>query len=192
MTFPIQGVYRISAGFSELRPLSKPPEDRDHPHGGVDLAVVEGTPIYAPERGEVEWHAQFRRGRAYHDVYRPYEGGPKYAFRNYFYETFGGLCVLYGFSGRTHVFAHIEATTIFNRFHATRAGNFYTEDRNGDTSFHLFVNWRDLVDVKEGDMICTSGNAGYSTGPHIHYEIHKLKDWIPHRERIDPAELFNL
>ena len=192
MTFPVKGNYRITSAFHEPRPLSKPLEKRDHPHGAIDIAVPTGTPIYAPEIGEVEWHVQFRRGRAYHDIYRPYEGGAKYAFRNYFYESFGGLCVLYGFSGRTHVFAHIEATTIFDRFRATGAQHFYTEDKNGDTSFYLFVNWRDLVDVKEGDLICESGNAGYSTGPHIHYEIHKGKEWIQHRERIDPAELFNL
>ena len=192
MIFPIPDPYRITTDFHEMRPLSRPPEKRNHPHGAIDIAVPTGTSIYAPERGEVEWHVQFRRGRAYHDVYRPYQGGPKYAFRNYFYETFGGLCVLYAHSGRTHVFAHIEAGEIFNRFAATGAEHFYTEDQNGDTSFYLFVNWRNLNDVHEGDFLCASGNAGYSTGAHVHYEIHKRKEWIPHSERLDPLSLYDL
>ncbi|WP_454196479.1 M23 family metallopeptidase [Nocardia sp. Marseille-Q1738] len=36
--------------------------------------------------------------------------------------------------------------------------------------------------VRAGDVIATVGNRGYSTGPHLHYEVH-----LPSGEKIDPA-----
>jgi len=191
MIFPVKKPYRITTDFHEMRPLSKPVAKRDHPHGGWDIAVPVGTEILAPENGEVQWHFQFRRGSGYHNaVYWPYTQ-TQYAFRNYFYETFGGLCILYGDSGRTHVFAHIEASEILKWFRKTGAHDFYTEDQNGNgDAFYLFVNWRDCADVREGNIICHSGNAGFSTGPHIHYENHKGREWIRHAHRLDPATLW--
>ena len=189
MTFPVKIDYKISTGFDEMRPLSLPVEKRTHPHGAIDIAVPIGTDIIAPENGEVHWQIQFRRGDSYHNVYWPYTEQP-YAFRNYFYETFGGLCILYGESGKTHVFAHIRAEDILMLYRGTRADNYYTEDIDGPDAFHLFVNWNSLVKMREGDTICYSGNSGFSTGPHIHYEIHQGRDFTPHADRTNPLDLW--
>ena len=39
--------------------------------------------------------------------------------------------------------------------------------------------------VKQGDVIGLVGSTGYSTGPHIHFEI------IENGERVDPLQYFS-
>jgi murein DD-endopeptidase MepM/ murein hydrolase activator NlpD len=38
--------------------------------------------------------------------------------------------------------------------------------------------------IKRGDVIALSGNSGLSSGPHLHYEIHKKGS------KIDPLDYF--
>ena len=56
---PVQG--RISTPFDQPRPLSKPPEERDHVHGAIDIGAAIDSPIFAPESGELYVWAAFRR-----------------------------------------------------------------------------------------------------------------------------------
>lgn len=32
--------------------------------------------------------------------------------------------------------------------------------------------------------------TGYSTGPHVHVEIHQEREWTPHAERVDLKDFF--
>jgi hypothetical protein len=124
-----------------------------------------------------------RTARAYHNVYWPDNPAELlYAFRNYFYDTFGGLIILYGASGVTHVFAHIDALEIGRMC----MGFSIVEDDIG----LFFTNWKNLYLAKAGATIGLSGNSGYSTGPHIHYELHYARKWIPHADRLDPKDLY--
>ena len=62
--------------------------------------------------------------------------------------------------------------------------------KHGDTYETLYAHLQKIVvakgdKVKSGQTIGLSGNTGYSTGPHLHYEVHK------NYERVNPEEYFD-
>ena len=180
MMFPVRRQYKISAGFTEPRPLHKKPM---HIHGAVDLAVPEKTAIYAPEPGLVYYHYNFRCAKVTRNIY--WSDGTWYAFSNYFYDVFGGLVILEG-KQLTHVFAHIDYGTLnkmMNQHITTREWHV-----DGDTI--AILNLDDPQPAMERDVIGYSGNAGFSTGPHIHWEIHRKRKWDKWERRINPKTLF--
>ena len=181
MTFPVESPWRVSAGFDELRPLANP----RRPHGAVDLAVPVGTPIRAPESGICYWHLQIRNGEGGHDLYWP--DGVWYAFSNYMHDVFGGLLILEGGSSKlTHVFAHVSGETIIRMLNERAERVSYSEDRIS----YLFSNLDHGAATEEGEVIGYSGNAGLSTGPHVHYEIHNRRHYTAHEDRQRPEELW--
>jgi len=183
MTFPVDAPWRLSAGFDELRPLANP----RRPHGAVDLAVPIGTAIRAPEPGICYWHLQIRHGEGAHDLYWP--DGVWFAFSNYFYEVFGGLVIFEGWKSKlTHVFAHLAGRDIVRMLNMHKAEISYDEDRIS----YLFSNLRRGVATEEGTIIGYSGNAGQSTGPHIHYEIHNRRHYTAHADRQRPEGLWEV
>lgn len=183
MTFPVKEPYTVSAPFDELRPLgAKKPT---HVHGAIDIAVKRGTPIHAPESGLLYYHWQVRTNPGHtQDWY--WDDRRWYAFSNYFYDVYGALLILEADSGRTHVFAHVEGECVFAELGRHASGIEYRESAGA----HFVSNLAHPVMVIEGDLIGQSGNAGFSTGPHVHWEIHNKRAWTPHEKRVDPAKLF--
>jgi murein DD-endopeptidase MepM/ murein hydrolase activator NlpD len=179
MIFPVREKYRITDGFNVQRGR--------HIHGAIDIAVPTGTLIHAPETGLVYYHWQWAKHKhKTHNLYWPHDGW--YEFSNYFNQEFGCLIILHGDSGRSHVFAHIEPETIYNCVNFKNVSITHYED-----SVAIFNgNLGEPVQVIEGDLIGVSGNHGKSTGPHIHYELHKNYKWIPHKKRENPEELYEL
>jgi hypothetical protein len=179
---PVKG--NITTDFIERRPLSKPLEERDHIHGAIDIRADINTEILAPEGGTMFAWCAFRTKPG--DVWpqMPVINDKPMPFCNYFYDTFGGVIVIWS-GARTHVITHSYGNQIFNKkmFQSNR----YYEEK-ADARFPLHAFYTDLCEVNEGAHIGYVGNAGFSSGPHVHYEIHKGHTWNRWEDRINPEE----
>jgi hypothetical protein len=189
MQHPVPGS-RISASYEQKRPLSVPMDRRTHVHGAIDIVADVGTPISAPERGMLYYFAAFRhdRSRTLAELYL--DGEPfDFAGRPYFYDVFGGIIILLGNSGKTHLLAHSFMNQLFNS-PPVRVRWKYKESLKVErwplTAFYTTNGYG--RHVEEGDTIGAVGNAGYSTGAHVHWEIHNGRRWQEYADRPNPAD----
>ena len=187
MIIPVKG--RVTADFNEKRPLSVTPSKRDHNHGAVDISATIGTNILAPERGVVFFMKSNRN-----DNTRLWQQGPYFkpidpAFYNYFYDTYGGVTLLFADTGRLHVFTH----SYFNQMYSMRereAWSYFESKKDERWPLEVMHTFNEPLTAHEGEVIAKVGNAGFSTGAHVHWEIHPTWKYAPHADRIDPAVLF--
>ncbi|MFP4378693.1 MAG: M23 family metallopeptidase [Spirochaetales bacterium] len=189
MTHPVPGS-RLTAPFDQMRPLSVPESQRTHVHGAIDLAAPVGTPILATEAGMLYYFVAFRPTRNRELAELELDNEPfDFAGHPYFYDTYGALIVLLGESGKTHLFCHSFMNQLFND-PPVRVRWRYKEspaiERHPLTAFYTTNGYGRYV--HEGDHIGDVGSAGYSTGPHVHYEMHSGRRWQPHGDRPNPAE----
>ncbi len=179
---PIDGY--ITTNFYEPRPLSKPLEKRNHNHGAIDLAGSIGDPIIAVEAGEVYAWCAYRIEPSTYWPTMPIVNGYGNQFANYFYDTFGGVIILRSLDGnRTHVITHSYGNQLFNKRIYDSA--FYIEQKD-DVRFPIHGYFTPLTKVHAGSIIGYVGNAGFSTGAHIHWEIHRGARWNRWEKRINP------
>jgi hypothetical protein len=182
--FPIQDdPYWKSSPFDEMRPLSLPAEKRNHIHGAVDIATVNGSAIYAEEDGYSYAIIILREKKRGNNLFWIDEKW--FAFSNYFYDVFGGCVILEGYSGLTYLHAHVYADTILNKY------PFEVHEKHDEDGWVFSMySFNDTVGVKEGDIIGYVGNAGQSTGPHLHLEIHDKRNWLRWEKRPNPEGLW--
>jgi murein DD-endopeptidase MepM/ murein hydrolase activator NlpD len=188
--FPVQIDWKLTSDFNEPRPLNAPPEKRTHVHGAWDIAVPEKTPMMAPEWGRAYKLVQFRSNGQTHNLF--WDDRKWFAFSNYFYDTFGGLIILEGDSGLTYVFTHIWAQDILDDLFREHISCHIKEETDKNGAIVSLWNMNDPDNVEAGQYIGSSGNAGFSTGSHIHLELHRRRDWLRWENRPDPAEIWPL
>ena len=61
------------------------------------------------------------------------------------------------------------------------AGNFHTVYYHLKEESHKRIG----AQVKAGDVVATSGNTGASTGPHLHFEVRRSREW---GNTVDPEQ----
>ena len=186
MTVPCPGEIGELGHWATERPLDA--IVKDHVHGAVDIVAEIGTTIVAPEAG-------FLYGFA---LTIP-EGRPRrfekvlsfdFPFRAHAHDLYGAILALRCPVGRTHLFAHLFMKQILKYSGFFRDAWDYEEEeaevRWPSFLWHTFGSGRF---VKEGERIGVVGNAGYSKGSHVHWEIHNGWTDTPYGERPDPEKL---
>lgn len=162
-------------------------------HGAIDIAPLHDNTIIAPEGGFLHAWVSVRQVEGDTWPRTPTIHGKPYDFSNYFYDMYGGCLILVvedpstGAVSRTHILTHSYGNQIFNRFPFSDVKKHWVE-QHADDRFPIFAVYTDRVLVREGDMIGHVGNAGFSTGAHVHWEIHHGYQWNTHRLRMDPQE----
>jgi hypothetical protein len=190
MIMPVEG--KLTANFTEPRPLSNPGE---HIHGAVDISAPVGTPIRAPESGTLFGYIGIRYKEGQYWPAAITLHNKIFPFLNYFYDMYGGILVLQAHNGnireieRTHVIAHSYANQILNKSIFREFPQHWIE-QDRDDRFPVHAVYTDPIVICEGDIIGYLGNAGYSTGAHIHHEIHRGYKWNKHENRINPERYF--
>ena len=181
MTHPIPSA-RIVGTFDEMRPLDGP---KTHKHGAVDYSERIGVRFAAVENGRLVYFAAFRPQTS--GLWAPGELD-QFFFKNYFYDTYGGIAALYGDSGRVYLYCHIYFSRMFNDYGATADWKYVEEKAEVRLPKHAM--FTEETRVFEGDTIGVIGMAGFTKGPHLHLEIHRGNRWDKYEDRVDPEKLF--
>ena len=201
LIWPVNGKWKITTDFNEMRPLSLPPEKRWHKHGAIDIGAKIGTPLVAPEEGMLFFYKALRPNNTilWPDGEEPVllmkEAG-SFPFANYFYDLYGSVIMLVG-DERIHLFCHSYWNQLFIKYreeYEKYYGHKINWGYHEQAENHRFVieatyTERPLL-AQAGDLIGYVGNAGFSTGPHVHWEIHPSYKNYDYDKRIDPADLF--
>ncbi|MFN3347282.1 MAG: hypothetical protein ACK42E_05705 [Candidatus Bipolaricaulaceae bacterium] len=187
MILPIRGG-RITASFLEPRPLSPSGAPSPHPthiHGALDIAGGNGRCI-APVSGTARF-LQFLRqtpGATFLSWDKPEILA--LAPRSYFYDTYGGILTIEDpLTGYYHILTHFWASSLWSRLTPH-----YLESAATTRDPCIALTSKPFP-VREGEELLPVGNAGFSTGAHIHWEIHPASgpELRPHSERLDPQLL---
>ena len=182
MRKPVDG--DVGHPFDELRPFGSP--NPYHVHGAVDIGADIGVDVVAPETGRLRAYLAIRYKGATYWPEKIVIDRQHFPYLNYFYDMFGGILVLRSMDGRrTHAIAHCYGNQLFDKGPFASANLHWIEEKM-KTRWPIHAVYTDEVRVAEGHIIGQVGDAGTSTAPHIHWEIHNRYRLNDHSDRIDP------
>lgn len=182
---------KLTAPFNQPRPLGK--KRSTHIHGAIDIAPDQSNVIVAPEAGLLRGYVAVRPTDGMHWPAAIMIDNLTFPFANYFYDMFGGVLILRVPNGsrnntlRTHVITHSWGNQIFDGHPLDTARTHWIEESD-EKRFPIHAIYTDEIKVGKGQTIGRVGNAGFSTGKHIHWECHHGYRWQRHDERINPQE----
>lgn len=177
MTIPISGG-RVTAPFDEPRPVEGP---KTHDHGALDVAGGDGQ-VRAPAAGIARAYI-FIRYPGEDWMFRDKPEIQELPFRRYWYDVFGGLIVVTEPSGIMHLMTHFFSNQLQRGF-----GRLHVYETSKETRFPCTALVSDAREVRRGEVVSKVGNAGYSSGPHIHWEVHHQSDRLDdYPSRINPS-----
>ena len=157
-------------------------------HGALDVVDPEpdGGDIVAPISGDAMGWIAHRPASTMFWPELPYCHGRRCSFANYFYDMFGGVIILTGWDGHTHIITHSYGRQLTHP--ASIFFNWAWVEEHKDARWPIFGLYSAVVPVEKGEIIGRVGSAGFSTGKHVHWEVHRTTVWQPHVERIDPEQ----
>ena len=168
----------ITSFFDDHRPLNA--TNKTHVHGAIDIARGDGN-VISPCDGIACAYVMARcPGEDWASPDKTeIESLP---FIRYWYDIFGGLITITEPSGKMHILTHFYTNQLQSNF-----GPFAVLESAKETRFPCTMLASRSKYVERGQFLSRVGNAGYSTAPHVHWEIHnqmtKLDDY---KDRVDP------
>lgn len=178
MTLPVKGG-RITASFDQPRPLSDPGK---WIHGAIDIAGGDGI-VRCPVDGIVRALVFIRPDLRFEWPRHEKKSIQQEPCNRYFYDTYGGMIVIEAIDKKYHILSHFYISQLQDAF-----GQLLITEQQADARFPAFMLSSATRYMDAGTPLCRMGNAGYSTGAHLHWEIHPTKSIYPHRNRVDPTE----
>ncbi len=178
---PVDGL--ITSDWAELRPLLA--EVKTHPHAAIDIETDVGDPIHAMCDGTCYFFKLTRHDRV--ELWEePLDSGKVLPW-SYGYDLYGGIIVLVDDKNYVNLITHCYFKGMFEG--GVIPKNFWVYDEEStDERFpmELMHTFDHPFRVKQGQIIGVAGNAGFSTGSHIHWEIHRGWKKTPYENRPNP------
>lgn len=163
-----QGFERLFSAFNQIE--SENNLNNYNGTGGEDLEYYEATKntSFAPVFSTAEICPPIEKGR----------------YTSYFGYRINPITGEYGFHTGLDIAApegtNIRAAfsgTVIKSGHDEKAGNYiYLEHNNGLVTFYCHCSEilaENGSNIRQGETIATVGSTGYSTGPHLHFEVRK-------------------